>query len=324
MKMSIQNSVFTCLFLLAAFAYGQQSKNRENGPKISIGAYVADQADSLPLQSKDLLLNKLNQLITANGITNGAIGTRFILTPKINVLTNNIIAGPPTMHALTLEITFYVGDGIAGRKFSSTSITVQAVGTNLTKAYIDGIKKIMPNDPNLVKVLADGKAKIVEYYNTNCESIIKTAQAAAAAGKLEEAITQLTNIPEVCKVCYDKGMNAAEPFYKKYIDQQCGIKLTQAHSAWNANQNATGAKNAGEFLAKIDPTAACYNEANALNEQITKRMVELGDKEFSLKMKMRETEVELEKAKLEAYKEISVAYYKRPNAVIVYNVNGWW
>jgi hypothetical protein len=324
MKISIQNNVFTCLFLLAAIAFGQQTKSRENGPKISIGAYVAEQADSLPMQSKDLLLNKLNQLITANGITNGAIGTRFILTPKINVLTKDIIGGAPTMIALTLEITFYVGDGIAGRKFSSKSITVQGVGTNLTKAYIDGIKKIMPNDPNLVKVLADGKAKIVEYYNTNCESIIKTAQAAAAAAKLEEAITQLTNIPEVCKVCYEKGMNAAEPFYKKYIDQQCGIKLTQAHSAWNANQNATGAKNAGEFLAKIDPTAACYSQANALNEEITKRMVELGDKEFSLKMKMRETEVELEKAKLEAYKEISVAYYKRPNAVIVYNVNGWW
>jgi len=324
MKISIQNSVFIYLFLLVTLTYGQQSKSRESGPKISIGAYVADQADSLPLQSKDLLLNKLNQLITANGITNGAIGTRFILTPKINVLTKNIIAGPPTMHALTLEITFYVGDGIAGRKFSSKSITVQGVGTNITKAYIDGIKKIMPNDPNLVKVLADGKAKIVEYYNANCESIIKTAQAAAAAAKLEEAITQLTTIPEVCKVCYEKGMNAAEPFYKKYIDQQCGIKLTQARSAWNANQNATGAKNAGEFLSKIDPTAACYNEAIALNEEITKRMVELGDKEFNLKMKMRETEIELEKAKLEAYKEISVAYYKRPNAVIVYNVNGWW
>jgi hypothetical protein len=292
--------------------------------KFQLGPYVAEQSDSLPLQSKDLLLNKLNQLITANGITNGAIGTRFILTPKINVLTKNILSGPQPCIALTLEITFYVGDGIAGRKFSSKSITVQGVGTNITKAYIDGIKKIMPNDPNLVKVLADGKAKIVEYYNANCESIIKTAQAAAAAAKLEEAITQLTTIPEVCKVCYEKGMNAAEPFYKKYIDQQCGIKLTQARSAWNANPNATGAKNAGEFLSKIDPTAACYSEANALNEEITKRMVELGDKEFSLKMKMRETEVELEKAKLEAYKEISVAYYKRPNAVIVYNVNGWW
>lgn len=324
MKISIQNNVFIYLFLLVNLTYGQQSKSKENGPKISIGAYIAEQADSLPLQSKDLLLNKLNQLITANGITNGAIGTRFILTPKINVLTKNIIAGPPTMHAMTLEITFYVGDGIAGRKFSSKSITVQGVGTNETKAYIDGIKKIMPNDPNLVKVLADGKAKIVEYYNTNCESIIKTAQAAAAAAKLEEAITQLTTIPEVCKVCYEKGMNAAEPFYKKYIDQQCGVKLTQARTAWNSNQNATGAKNAGEFLAKIDPTAACYNEAMVLNEEITKRMVELGDKEFSLKMKIRETEVEMEKLKFEAYKEICIAYYKRPNAVIVYNVNGWW
>jgi hypothetical protein len=99
MKILIQKSIYIYLCLLASLTFGQQSKNRESGPKISIGAYVAEQSDSLPLQSKDLLLNKLNQLITANGITNGAIGTRFILTPKINVLTKNIIAGPqPCMH----------------------------------------------------------------------------------------------------------------------------------------------------------------------------------------------------------------------------------
>ena len=46
--------------------------------------------------------------------------------------------------------------------------------------------------------------------------------------------------------------------YKKYIDQQCEIKLTEARAAWNAQQNSEGAAKAGSALAAIEPTAACY------------------------------------------------------------------
>ncbi|MBL0256414.1 MAG: hypothetical protein IPQ03_02365 [Bacteroidetes bacterium] len=296
----------------------------EGAGSISMSGYVSDQIEGLPPISKSFLENKLGQIVTQNGITNGPLGSRFIITPNISVLTKDILPGPPPMHALTLSVTFYIGDGIDGRKFASRSISVKGVGTNETKAYNEALKQINVSDPQLVALLEEGKAKIIDYYTNHCESVIKNAQAAASLGNYEDAITQLITIPDACKACYDKGMTAAEPMYKKYIDQQCEIKLTEARAAWNAQQNSEGAAKAGSALAAIEPTAACYKEATALNKEISGRMTELGNKEWEYKMKIVDAATEVAKARIEAYRAISVSYYmSRPN-VIVYNIRGWW
>ena len=324
MKNQIKISITLFAVIVLSIAVKAQSAAADNSGGVSISAYVSDQVTGLPNEAKEMLKNKLSQLVTQNGISNGALGSRFIITPNINVLTKDILPGLPAMHAMNLEFTFYIGDGIAGRKFASKSIEVRAVGTNETKAYIDGIKNIKPNDPAIAAFLAEGKKKIIDYYTTNCESIVKTAQSAASSGNYEAAIAQLIGVPDACKPCYDKAMAAAEPMYKKYLDQQCSIKLTQARAAWNANQNSEGAASAGQLLASIDPSAACYNESVSLNKEISQRMKEIGNKEWDYKMKEREGNVEIEKARVNAYRDIGVAYYLSKRNVVVYNILGWW
>ena len=291
---------------------------------VSISAYVPEQSENIPTAAREMLLNKMNQLITQNGISNGPLGSRFIITPNVMVMTKDILPGPPPMTAMNLTITFYIGDGIDGRKFASKAIHVKGVGTNETKAYIDCFKNIRAEDQRLVGFLEDAKAKIIDYYNTNCDVIIKNALAASAQGNHEEAIAQLTTIPEACSACYDKGMKAAEPIYKKYIDQQCNKKLQEARGYWNANQNGTGAGQAGAVLSEIEPTASCYPEATALHKEISARMVQLGDKTFEYKMKELEVAGEVAKAKVTAYASIVSAYYLSKTNIIVYRTAGWW
>ena len=128
----------------------------EGAGSISMSGYVSDQIEGLPPISKSFLENKLGQIVTQNGITNGPLGSRFIITPNISVLTKDILPGPPPMHALTLSVTFYIGDGIDGRKFASRSISVKGVGTNETKAYNEALKQINVSDPLLVALLEEG------------------------------------------------------------------------------------------------------------------------------------------------------------------------
>ena len=78
----------------------------EGAGSISMSGYVSDQIEGLPPISKSFLENKLGQIVTQNGITNGPLGSRFIITPNISVLTKDILPGPPPMHALTLSVTF--------------------------------------------------------------------------------------------------------------------------------------------------------------------------------------------------------------------------
>lgn len=295
-----------------------------NAGQISLGAYIPEQGTGIPAAAREQLINKMNQLITQNGITNAPIGTRFIITPKVIETTRDIVPGPPAMIALNLSVTFYIGDGIEGRKFASRTIDVKGVGINETKAFMEGFKNIRPDDKRLVELLTEGKAKITDYYTTNCDFIIKNSLAASAQGNHAEAIVQLTTIPEVCEPCYDKGMKAAEPIFKKYIDQQCNKKMQEARGYWNANQNGTGAAQAGAVISTIEPTAACYTEATNLHKEITTRMIQLGDNSFQYKMKELEVVGEVAKARETAYANIVSAYYLSQTNLNFYRVNGWW
>ena len=290
---------------------------------ISLSAYMPNQVENVPAAAREMMVNKMNQLITQNGITNGPLGSRFIMTPNVIVMTKDPLPGPPAMIALNLTVTFYIGDGLEGRKFASKAIDVKGVGTNETKAYIDAFKNIKADDARLVSFLNDGKSKIIDYYNTSCDAIIKNALAASSKGNHEEAIAQLTTIPDACQPCYDKGMKAAEPIYKKLIDQQCNKKLMEARGYWNANQNGTGAGQAGAVLSQIEPTAACYQEAVGLHKEITARMVQLGDKTFEYKMKELEVAGEVAKAQTTAYASIVSAYYLSQSN-FYYRIVGWW
>ena len=321
----MKNQIKKLLLLFCATAFitlNSIAQSSSDLNRIAISSYVSDQIAAFPDAAKDMLKNKLSQVVTQNGMTGGLIGSRFIITANINVLTKDIIAGPPMMNALTLEVTLFVGDGVDGKKFASKSITVKGVGINENKAYIEALKMIKPNDPGIMSMLEESKKKIIEYYNTSCDAIVKSAQGAASTGNYEAALAQLTSIPDVCNACYDKGMDAAEPIYKKFNDYKCGTKLAEARSAWNANQNSQGAGEAGKAMATIDPSAGCYGEVIALNKEISARMTEIGDKEWDYKFEERQGDVEIEKTRLKAIRDIGVSYYSKP--VTIYNVRGWW
>lgn len=295
----------------------------DDAGRLGLTPFVPASIEKIPAGAKDLLKNKLASIATQNGMS-GAGNPRFIITANVNVLTKDLTATAPPMTAITLEVTLCIGDGIDGVKFASNSIQVKGVGTNENKAYIEAIKQIKPADPSIQGFVTNGKNKIIEYYNTKCDFIIKTAETAASVGNYEEALYQLTSVPDVCKTCFDKCMTAAGPMFKKYMDRQCKIKLLEAKTAWASSQNTDGASAAAAVLATIDPDAACYKEAVALNNEIAKRVKELDKREWDFKMKQHNDAISVEKAAIGAYRDVGVAYGNGQPQNVTYNVNGWW
>ena len=321
----VQGIISIGLWLMAGCLFAQNTVGKSDDMgRVTLAAYVAPQIAQMPDAARSMLTNKLNLIASQNGLGGSARNERFIITANINVLTKDIIAGPPMMNALTLDITLYIGDGVAGTKFASKSVTVKGVGTNETKAYIEGIKMIKPSDPAIQAFVEEGKKKIIEYYNTKCDFIIKTAETAASMKNYEEALYQLTTVPDVCKECYDKCMTAAGPMYKKYMDNQCKVKLADAKTQWASTQNADGAAAVAAILGTIDPDAACYKEAMALSQEVGKKIKELDKRDWDFKMKVHNDAVSIEKAAIGAYRDVGVAYGNgQPNSV-TYNVSGWW
>lgn len=317
--------LLSLLMIIGYNAYSQNALGKsDDAARITLAAYVPQQIDKMPDAARSILANKLNQIVTQNGMGGAANNERFIITANVNVISKDLTATAPPMTALVLEVTLYIGDGFVGTKFSSTSISVKGVGESETKAYISALKGISPTNSNIQSFVGNGKSKIIEYYNSKCDFIIKEAQTLVSQNNFEEAIFKLTSVPEVCKECYDKCMDAVGPIYQKQIDRECKSKLMEANTAWNAAQDSYGADTAGGILAQIDPNASCYKEALALSNKIAQRIKEIDQRDWKLQLKEQQDNVDIQKATIKAIRDIGVAYGNGQPKTVTYNVRGWW
>ncbi len=306
--------IYMLLFLVSALTMAQENDN-----DIYLGVYIPEQAEGIPNYARRLLENKLGQIITENGVSDNVSNPRFIITSNITVLNKNITGTAPAMVALNLDLTLYIGDGLAGNLFSSKSIQLKGVGTNETKAYISALKRINSRNPSIQSFISKGKTRVIDYYNTNCKQIIKKAQALEVQNNFTQALIVLTNVPETSD-CFNNVKSKIKPLYIKAINRDCNIKLNRARSVWAANQDIESANLAGEILSTIEPSSACFVQVKALHSKITKRVKDLGDRDWNYALKALEVEVNA----IEAARAIGVAYGKNQPDHVSYNVRGWY
>jgi len=326
MKNKVRLHILTLIFsLFGLHSYAQNDLDKADDlGRIAINAYISPQIENLPPSAKGILFNKLNQITSKNGVSGSALVPRFIISPNIDVITKDIVASAHPMTALTLEVTFYVGDGIEGNLFSSESIEIKGVGASESKAYISALKRINPSNNSIQNFLTQAKNKIIAYYNSQCDFILKEAQALQARNEYEAAIFKLTSIPEVCKDCYDKGMEAVTSIFQEKIDNECEQKLAEAENIWNSSQDVYAAQIAIDFLTGIDPNAACFDSAKELSKTISNRIKDLDEREWNLLLKEQQETVNNEKARIEAARDVGAAYGNNQPQNINYNTMDWW
>lgn len=306
--------IITFIFCFAATIIVAQDNNYD----ISLGVYVPNQIEGLPGSAHSMLNNKLNQIITNNGISDNVNNAKFIMTPNITVMSKDVIGSAPTKVALNLEMTLYIGDGFAGNLFASESFSLKGVGTNETKAYMQAIKQLKSSNKKLQDFIASGKAKILDYYNTNCSQIIAESEALQRTENYQEALYLLVNIPTASS-CFDTVKGKIEGLFKKAIDKQCLTNYAEAQAIWSANQDMEAANYAGALLAEINPRAACFNDVKKLFSKIEARVQDLQDRPWKLQLH----EVDIRKTAIEAARQVGVAYgQNQPNTV--YNIRGWY
>ena len=303
-KIRILLSIFMVLCFSICMAQNSQGKLDDKG-RLALAVWIPQQVENLPDAAANNLANKLNQMISKFGIGGNANNSRFVIEAKVEALTKDITPTAPPMHAYTLNITFYIGDGFEGKSFANYSTTVKGVGDNETKAFMNAFKNIKTDDPNFGPFVEKGKANILEYFNTKCDFIIKEAQVLEGQNHFDEAIWKLTTVPDACADCWNKCMTAVQPIFQQKIDWECRKKIAEATNIWNANQNYAAADQAGRILSSIDPEASCYNEIKPLTNQIAKRVLEVDKREWNFLV---DKEIGLERDRIKAIRDIGVAY----------------
>jgi hypothetical protein len=319
--------LFLCVLLLcgACCAYAQPAAGDGNKKNLALSVWVSDNINGMTAEARNNLQNKLTQIASKQGIAATPGYARFVLTANMVVQEKYITATAPPKQACKLDVTFYVGDGLEGKVFASHTTSVTGIGDNETKAYINALKNIKVTDPAYKKLMDLGASKIVDYFNTQCDFVIREAQTLAASQQYEEALWKLTSVPEVCAACWKRAMDEADAVFQQKIDRDCQFLLNAASHAWNAGQDLPAAEKAGEALVKIDPSSNCFSQAMALSRNIAQRVKELDDREEAAKKEalqfqrqMEEKSVLLEQERIKASHDIGVAWAENQPEQVAY------
>lgn len=300
MKRSI---IFVVLLLLML---GQTSMIKAQDCEIPMGVGLVNQSNEIPQTAVTHLLNKMNHLVANQGVSVLSASDIF-LCGRMDIVDKHIIAGAPPKHSYDLTFTFYVANNHDKQVYSSAMLDVKAIGSNETKAIIDGIRRINANHPDLKKLLADAKKKIIAYYDANYRSILTKANTAVKMKQYNDAFEMLLSIPTCCSG-YETAMDNAIALYKDYVDEVGKRNLAAARSAWLANPSVDGAAEAAKYLQEIHPDASCYKDAEKLHQEIKAKH----EKDYQFEMKKYSDQVSLEEKRINMVKEIGVAFGKGP------------
>ncbi|MEI6049003.1 MAG: hypothetical protein WCS03_08915 [Bacteroidota bacterium] len=302
MKRLIIGLIFPLLTFISAQSQNSLGK-ADDIQRLSIAAIVPKEAGEIPEGAGTVLENKLRQIVTQNGLGASEFGSRFAIVPGINILTKDITPTAPPLQAITVEIAFFIVDAETQTIFSQTSVEFKGVGQTDEKAMIQVIRNINPKMGQFKGLVEKGKEKIIEFYNSKCDVFLKKAQALASQRKYQEALYILSSVPDVCRECYDRSMDLSMEIYKQYDDYTCGQYLAAAKAAWANIDHDKAAEN----LAYITPDSKCYADAQALADEIKKKLLEDG-KVWDFKIKRYNDAIDLEKQRLQTIRDIGVAY----------------
>ena len=292
---------------MALTAYAQN-----NG--IQLYLYAPNQVEKIPEASMEYLLNNLSTAVTADGLAaQNEYMTQFVLMPKVNVASKNVITNTQTQVVLNIDISLQVVDGMSGTLYASSIVNVKGVGTNETKAYNSAFRSINKKHQQIVVLVKTAKQKILSYYEAEADNIIKKANLLAAKNNYEEAFYLLSMIPSQCSK-FDASVSTGLTLWEKFKNYSCNTNLAKAEAVWVSGQDYNAAIKAGEYLSQILPDSECYGKAKQLYSEIKKKVGDL----WKFEMKQYDTESELKKAKIQAFQAIGVAYGKgqQPKVIV--------
>ena len=165
--------------------------------------------DNISEEASSVLYNRLNQAVTLNGIASTDNSNKFLLIPSVTVLSIEQTTTVPINYVAEVEITMFIVDNSKKLLMSQEIFVKKGVADNERKAVVEAIKSIKARDPKIKKMITIGKNRIIEYYNTECETVVKTINAYIDCGMYNEALSELNAIPQIDgnTGCYDNTLN---------------------------------------------------------------------------------------------------------------------
>ena len=259
----MKNILFLLLFITATVTAQNTRGKANDAGRIVLNTFIED-LEGVPAGALKMLKTKITQMASKNGMGGSESFPRFVMSADIDILTQDITPTAPPKTALTLGVTLYIGDGIEGTVFATEYIELKGIGNNETKAYIQSFRALSPRNKKFNEFIEMGKKKIIEYYNSRCDFILKEANTLADQKDFDKSITKLIEVPEVCKDCYDKAMDLSTTIFKRKMENECQENMSKSNSLIAQDKW----EEAANPIAGYTPDMACYPDVKSLFTKI--------------------------------------------------------
>jgi tetratricopeptide (TPR) repeat protein len=284
--------------------------------KIALSVVMPDNVEGLTVAQLSKLESKIRQIATKAGLAASGYNQTFVIYPQFAVYESKVVeGGMQNIMTVTVELSLFIKQVSNNLLFSSVSRQLKGSGKSEEIAITNVISQIPVSDEAFTSFIDDAKQKIIQYYEANCDEIVKKADNYIKMQQYEQALGLLMSIPEEISACYDKILSKSIDTYKAYQKQVCSENLLKAKTLV-ASMDYNEALN---VLSEIDPSTDCFKEALTLVKSIENKVNAENKKQWDFQMKQYNNAVSLEKQRINAVKEIAVSYYKSQPTSVHYN-----
>jgi hypothetical protein len=269
--------IFT--IMAAAFLLPLTVIAQARGTGFTIGVTAVDMGKELTEAQTMKLESKLLQIIEKSGVATAGYTSGMMLKPAITVEDNRTSeGGMQNIMVTTCDLTLYlvnVGNDLVVH--NTLSRKIRGSGNTADQALSNAINNINVNDETYARFITESQQKVIAYFNTNCDKIMKQAAEAEKRHDYEAAVGLLQSVPMEVD-CYATSNKKALSLYTKYEQQLCNKIISYARG-----EMAIGNYEAAlDALATISSKSACSNAANQLIAEADKKVQRHIDRQYNL------------------------------------------
>ncbi len=315
MRIKIRNLFSVLLFGISIFNISATDCELAIGIDILTG-----EGDKVPVSITRKLEAKLKMILTHTGIVADDYACQFFITGRFDEAFSTETGGVGGRVLVKSDLQLAICDGTNKKVFATATFPLKGVGATDEQALTKALGSLNAKNPEFINFVDKAKYKIIDYFNKNYPMYLQKAQTALTQRNYDEALYWVMEIPECC-VGYNEAHILATTIYNDRIEYEGKQLLAKAEGEWATNPTAKGAQVAYSYLIQIDPATKSYAAAKDLGAKMTKSVK--ADFDFETKEKYRD-QVALEKQRVQAAKEIGIAWAKsQPKTVVKHNWIVW-
>ena len=200
-----------------------------NGVKFSI-VKPNLQGEDITQDISDRVAMKLLQISSQNGISGLGTEPTFVFGTEIMQTGRTATGTAPQKMMVQYELTFKVMNTLTGDVYATATQEVAGVGRSFVEANQNFVKEIK-NTAEVQKMLQTASSRIIDWYNSNAQTIKNQIKSAATKGEYELALALASSVPQQAAEAYKYAQGRIDELTKGLMHKRATDILNEMTSA---------------------------------------------------------------------------------------------